>query len=135
MPVKICTNKIPEQEKIIQIYRLNKWSSAEKPEILFNALKNSDSLVTAWDEDLLIGIGNAITDGFLVVYYPHLLVHPEYQGKGIGKMIMEVLQEKYKEFHQQMLVSDGNAVEFYKKCGFEKAGETVPMWIYQGDDH
>jgi len=25
--------------------------------------------------------------------------------------------------------------EFYRKCGFERAGKTEPMWIYAGHDH
>ncbi|GAL03228.1 histone acetyltransferase HPA2 and related acetyltransferases [Photobacterium aphoticum] len=32
----------------------------------------------------LVGIGNAISDGHLVVYYPHMLVHPDVQGQGIA---------------------------------------------------
>jgi GNAT superfamily N-acetyltransferase len=32
-----------------------------------------------------VGLGNAISDGALVVYYPHMLVLPEYQGRGIGR--------------------------------------------------
>jgi len=83
----------------------------------------------------MVGITNAISDGCLVVYYPHMLVHPEYQGKGIGYKMMKLMQKKYGTFHQQMLTADGNAVQFYNKCGFEKAGKTVPMWIYQGTDH
>lgn len=117
------------------IYAANEWSSAKKPEQLLKALLNSHSFITAWDSERLVGLGNALSDGFLVVYYPHLIVHPDYQGKGIGKLIIDRLQEKYSGFHQQILVADGKAIQFYKKCGFELAGETQPMWIYQGDDH
>ncbi len=34
-----------------------------------------------------------------------------------------------------MLVADGRAIDFYKKCGFARAGKTEPMWIYAGQDH
>jgi GNAT superfamily N-acetyltransferase len=50
-------------------------------------------LITAWNENELVGLGNAISDGYLVVYYPHLLIKPNYQRKGIGKMIMDKRQE------------------------------------------
>ena len=123
------------QELILELYHALEWSSAKKPDKLYNALMNSDSLISAWDEDRLVGMGNAISDGYLVVYYAHLLVHPEYQGKGIGRMIVKKMQEKYGDFHQQTLVADGEAVDFYKKCGFERAGKTEPLWIYQGDEH
>lgn len=135
MNIEIKETKDIKQSDVIEIYKANRWSSAEKPEQLFKALLNSHTLVTAWHNDKLVGIGNAISDGYLVVYYPHLLVHPKYQGKGIGKLILNRFQEKYKDFHQQILVADGKAVNFYEKCGFEKARETISMWIYNGHDH
>ena len=74
-----------DRDSIITLYTANNWSSVEKSEQLYNALMHSHSLLFAWDKDKLVGLGNAISDGFLVVYYPHLLVLPEYQGCGIGR--------------------------------------------------
>jgi len=135
MNIEIKETKEIHKDEIIELYKANKWSSAEKPDLLYQALANSDSLITAWDGDRLVGLGNAISDGYLVVYYPHLLVHPDYQGKGIGRMIVDRFQKKYGHFHQQMLTADKKAIDFYRKCGFEKAGSTQSMWIYQGDEH
>jgi predicted N-acetyltransferase YhbS len=64
-----------------------------------------------------------------------LLVHPDFQGQGIGKMIFTKIQKKYVSFHMQILVADGKSIDFYKKVGFEKADNTQPMWIYQGNEH
>ncbi len=83
----------------------------------------------------MVGIANALSDGYLVVYYPHMLVHPDYQGSGVGQKMMEFMQKKYGDYHQQMLTADENAIQFYKKCGFEKAGKTESMWVYQENDH
>lgn len=135
MEIKISETKNIELKQIIGLYKANKWSSADKPKELYNALLNSHSLVSAWNGDHLIGLGNAISDGYLVVYYPHLLIHPDYQGKGIGKMIVDKMQEKYGHFHMQMLTADGKAIDFYQKVGFVRAGETEPMWIYKGNEH
>lgn len=135
MEITISETKKINTEQIVDLYKANKWSSAKKPIELKNALLNSHSLVTAWDKEKLVGLGNAISDGHLVVYYPHLLIHPKYQGKGIGNMIVDRFQEKYKDFHMQMLTADEKAIDFYKKVGFEKAGETIPMWIYKGNEH
>ena len=135
MRIEISERKDIKLEDIIRLYRANNWSSSEKPYELYNGLMNSHSLITAWNGDELIGLGNAISDGYLVVYYPHLLIHPNYQKKGIGRMIMDKMQEKYKNFHMQMLTADGNSIEFYRKVGFEKAGNTQPMWIYKGKEH
>ena len=124
-----------ETDEVLELYQANNWSSAKKPERLIPALKNSDALVTARISGKLVGIANAISDGFLVVYYPHMLVHPDHHSRGIGGAMMKCLQKKYASFHQQMLVADTKAIEFYKALGFTRAGKTEPMWIYDGKDH
>ena len=128
------TRELP-LEKVLALYRANQWSAAQKPEMLHRALLASHSLVTAWDGSNLVGLGNAISDGHLVVYYSHFLVLPEYQGHGIGTELMRRLMKRYQGFHQQVLVADGRAVGFYRKFGFARAGKTEPMWIYAGHDH
>ncbi len=122
-------------ESILALYKANEWSAAEKPEQLYAALMECHSLVSAWVGDRLVGLGNAISDGHLVVYYPHLLVQPDYQRRGIGTRLMRMLMGRYEAFHQHLLVADDRAIEFYRKCGFERAGKTEPMWIYAGRDH
>jgi ribosomal protein S18 acetylase RimI-like enzyme len=87
-------------ESVVELYKSVGWSSAEKPVELHQALLGSHSLVTAWDSDRLVGLGNAISDGHLVVYYSHLLVHPEYEGRGIGTRLMKMLMAHYQGFHQ-----------------------------------
>jgi GNAT superfamily N-acetyltransferase len=135
MKIKISNTRDITVDAIVELYSANKWSSAKKPEQLYNALIHSHSLVSAWIDGVLVGIGNAISDGYLTVYYPHLLVHPQHQGKGIGQQIMSQLQDNYKSFHMQMLTADAEAIHFYKKMGFETAGNTQPMWIYSGNEH
>jgi len=121
--------------QLVALYAANNWSSAKKPEKLLAALRGSLSVVSAWENETLVGLGNAISDGHLVVYYPHLLVLPSHHGKGIGAAIVERLKAQYAEFHQHILVSDSRTIGFYSKCGFDVAGATQSMWIYHGDDH
>ena len=135
MQVEISMNDQIHTEEILEIYKANDWSSAEKPIELMAALRNSHSLVTARIAGKLVGLGNAISDGYLVVYFPHMLVHPLVQGKGVGRQMMAVMLNKYAGFHQQMLTADGKAIEFYESLGFVRAGQTEPMWIYAGTEH
>lgn len=80
MPIQIKETRDIPQAAILELYQLHQWSAAEKPEALYQGLLHSHSLVSAWEGEQLVGLGNAISDGHLVVYYPHLLVHPDYQG-------------------------------------------------------
>ncbi|MGC1480016.1 MAG: GNAT family N-acetyltransferase [Chthoniobacterales bacterium] len=119
---------------VVALYSANGWSAAGNPE-LTDAVRASHSIVSAWDGDRLVGLATTLSDGRLVVYYPHLLVLPTYRRKGIGSKLMRILTSRYAGFHQQMIVADGGAVEFYQKCGFTRAGDTEPMWIYRGNEH
>ena len=113
-------------ESVLSLSRANEWSSAEKPELLHKALLGSHSLVTAWDGARLIGLGNAISDGCLVVYYPHLLVLPEYQGRGIGTRLMQMLMARYDGFHQHMLVAAHGYRSYLSRRG-ETSGLLVQL--------
>lgn len=135
MDIEIEVNGTVDELEVINLYRLNHWSSAEKPELLLPALRNSHTLVTARISGALVGIANAISDGYLVVYYPHMLVHPEYQRQGVGRKMIEAMHSIYGNFHQQMLTADGEAIAFYQSVGFVRAGKTEPMWVYAGTEH
>ena len=135
MQVAISLNDSINANEVVDLYKANAWSSAEKPNELLAALRNSHSLVTARMSARLVGIGNAISDGHLVVYFPHMLVHPEFQGRGIGRSMMTAILERYSGFHQKMLTADGGAIEFYRSLGFVRAGRTEPMWVYAGNEH
>jgi GNAT superfamily N-acetyltransferase len=125
----------PSRDDILDLYRSLEWSSAGKPDALYLGLLASHSLMTAWDASRLVGLGNAISDGHLVVYFPHLLVRPDHQGRGIGTELMRRLLRKYRGFHQQALLADGRAIAFYTKLGFVRAGSTEPLWIFDGHEH
>lgn len=135
MPLSISLTDTVERDEVIALYRANGWSSADKPEALMAALRHSHSLVTARQDGTLVGLANAISDGHLVVYFPHMLVAPDRQRQGIGRQLMSALLSRYREFHQLMLTADGDAVAFYQAMGFSRAGNTVPMWIYAGTEH
>lgn len=122
------------EDDVLSLYRACAWSAADKPGALMAALRGSHCVLTAWDGQRLIGLGNAISDGALVVYFPHLLVLPEEQGKGVGAALMKAMSEIYRGFHQQVLLSVDNAEPFYRKMGFAPATGVSPLWIYQGGD-
>src|SRR6476469_2701444 len=128
------TKTLPKNE-VLRLYRSVQWSAATKPVRLLRALKQSHSVVSAWVDGSLVGLGNAISDGSMVVYYPHLLVAPGFQRLGIGREIMRRLMSRYRGFHQHILIADAEAVSFYEACGFTRAGKTESMWIFKGTEH
>src|SRR5262245_53151087 len=135
MPISYSDDMPPSMSEVLGLYRSVGWSSADKPEALYRGLLGSHSLVTARDTGDLVGLGNAISDGHLVVYFPHMVVRPDYQGRGIGSELMRMMLARYRGFHQQALIADGRAIAFYQRLGFVRAGRTEPLWIFDGHEH
>jgi GNAT superfamily N-acetyltransferase len=135
METSVSISDVLEEAEVVALYAANGWSAAAKPAQLLAGLRSSHTLAIARRGGALVGLGNAISDGHLVVYFPHLLVLPECQRQGIGRRLVEVLLTRYGGFHQSMLVADGGAVDFYQRMGFQRAGKTTSMWIYAGEDH
>ena len=122
-------------DDLVALYRAVGWSAATKPDTLTRAVREAHATLSAWDDDRLVGVGYAISDGHLVVNYPHLVVAPTYQRRGIGTSIMRLLMTRYEAFHQQTILADRHAIAFYATLGFVRAGRTEPMWIYHGTEH
>ena len=57
------------------------WSSGHFPEKLQTAMKNFQTVISAWDGDELVGMVCVMDDGVMNAYVHYLLVMPEYQDK------------------------------------------------------
>jgi len=99
---------------------------ARDPEQLERAFGRSRA-VFVYDNDQLIGIGRAVTDGEYYATIFDVGVRPEYQGKGVGWQILESLMEEFEGFWFVHLTSTPGNEAFYKKAGFrlQKTAMTV----------
>ncbi|PIE68725.1 MAG: hypothetical protein CSA21_06180 [Deltaproteobacteria bacterium] len=75
-------------------------------------------VISAWDNDVLTGLTNALTDCGKIIYVHYFLVHNDYQGKGIGKEMMKQLMAEYQNFRHIVLIANNDKIGFFKKCGF-----------------
>ena len=105
------------------------WSSGHHSDKLVIAMENSASVFTAWDNDKLVGLVNVLDDTVMTAYVHYLLVNPEYQGKGIGKELVRLISEKYKDYLRIVVVAYDNEIEFYKSGGFAVGEKASPMFI------
>lgn len=105
------------------------WSSGHYPDKLSAAMKNYETVYTAWDGDKLIGLICAMDDGVMTAYVHYLLVNPDYQGLGIGKKLVELIKEHYKDYLRIVIVAYNEEIGFYESCGFKKADDASPMFI------
>ena len=118
---EITTNITPEE--YMQMRKAVGWGlfPLEQAE---QGLKNSFILVCLRKDGKLIGIGRAVSDHGYVVYIADVIVCPEYQGQGLGRVIMDELLTRIKATLKpgykvmiSLLAAKGKE-EFYKKFGF-----------------
>lgn len=106
-----------------------KWSSGNYPDKLVAAMKNFNTVYSAWDNDKLVGMICVMDDGIMTAYIHYLLVDPEYQGQNIGRTLVEKVKAHYKDYLRIALIAYDKELAFYEKCGFEKSSDSSPMFI------
>lgn len=113
------TKEFSEQE-IEELFLSVNWDSGKYPEKIVKGLKNSSLVISAWDEDRLIGLIRGLDDGATAGFIHYFLVNPAYQGYHVGTELMKRLLDKYKDFlYVKIMPSDPKTIPFYKKFGFE----------------
>lgn len=105
------------------------WDSANYPEQLAMAIRNSDKVLTAWDGETLVGLMNALSDGVMTAYFHYLLVRPEYHGIGIGKTLIKAMLDHYQDYARKVLIAYDAEAGFYEHCGFERGTGKTPMFV------
>jgi predicted N-acetyltransferase YhbS len=111
----------PTAEQIIELYdnaRLPRPTS-DKSRIK-KMYENSNLIITAWDNEKLVGISRSITDWAWSCYLADLAVRQGYQKLKIGKTLIDLTKEKVGEQTMVLLLSVPTAMEYYPKVGFSK---------------
>ena len=117
------------REDLEELFLSVEWSSGHFPDKLVIAMRNFDTVYSAWDGDKLAGMICAMSDGIMNAYVHYLLVHPDYQGMEIGRKLVEMVKEKYKDFLRIAVIGYDTEISFYENCGFEKSTESSPLFI------
>ena len=111
------------------------WSkrSLEKVD---TALKQSFSYVCAWytynETRKLIGFARAVADGVFNAMLLDIVIHPDFQGQGIGKQVVTnlVKQLRQSEITDITLFAAPHMVDFYHKLGFVSQPKDLQWMLY-----
>lgn len=117
------------KEELEDLFLSVEWSSGRYPEKLVVAMKNFETVYSAWDGDKLIGMICAMDDGIMTAYIHYLLVNPDYHGNKIGRTLVEMAKEKYSDYLRIVLVAYNDELNFYENCGFKREEKSSPMFI------
>jgi ribosomal protein S18 acetylase RimI-like enzyme len=121
MEITYSFTKKPSTNQIITLY--NK-AGLPRPTTDKRRIKemfdNSSLIVSAWDNEHLVGISRSMTDWVWCCYLSDLAVDPDYKKSGIGKKLIDLTKEKLGDECMLLLLSVPTAMDYYPKVGFQK---------------
>ena len=101
-----------------EVFRLAPLGRRE-PQQFQRACAQSAVVVFAYDDDILIGVGRALSDGEYYAGIYDVAVLPAFQGQGVGTHIVLALLEKLPVGTVTLFTAPGKE-EFYEQLGFRK---------------
>jgi len=115
-----------QREQIIALYEDAGWTAyLNDTDKLIRAIKNSQSVYSAYIGERLAGLARTISDGESISYIQDLLVLKEYKRLGIGTKLMAAVINENPHIRRFVLMTDIDPVadSFYKSVGFKPAKE------------
>ena len=105
------------------------WAKDRSIEDLSKAIANSNPVVSVWNQKQLIGFARATSDGVYRATIWDVVIHPEYQGKGLGiKLVETILVHPIMQVERVYLMTT-HQQKFYEKIGFQ-SNTTTTMVLY-----
>lgn len=116
--IKYKTDRRIARDKLAGLYQSVRWLHFMLPKKLQESYLKSDYVVTAWEGKGLVGAGRVLTDGCFNAYFPDIVVHPGYRGRGVGREIVTRLLKRCGDCYNVTAVAeDDRAKKFYTSCG------------------
>ncbi|MBA4167732.1 MAG: GNAT family N-acetyltransferase [Chitinophagaceae bacterium] len=123
MNITYRTDLTPPVEDIIAVYDSSGLSRpTSDSDRIAQMYRNSNLVVTAWDKNVLVGIGRSLTDFCYCCYLSDLAVQKDYQKAGIGKHLLQLTKECIGDQCMLLLLSAPSAMQYYPKIGMATAG-------------
>ena len=114
------------ESEILNLYRSVGWTAyTQEPAALQKGFQNSLLILAAYVDTQLVGLVRLVGDGATIIFIQDLLVHPDWQRKGIGSKLLQEVFVRYQEVRQIELLTDetDTTVRFYHANGMLKASE------------
>lgn len=127
-------HELPSVEDYCNL-RVQAGMSPRGKEAAVIGLPNSLFSITVYEGQRLIGMARVVGDGGINFLIVDVAVHPDFQGKGIGKKMMgDTMQYLDKHALPGSLVqlsADPPADKLYQQFGFEYMTDSIGIYIYK----
>lgn len=132
----VCSREI-DLDQLQDLFQVTAfWAQNRRLEDWKIALANSKPVVTAWDNDRLIGFARATSDGVYRATIWDVVIHPDYQGAGLGRKLVEtVLMHPHVNRVERVYLMTTHQQSFYERIGFEINSTTTMVLFNQPMSH
>uniref|UniRef100_UPI0035576207 GNAT family N-acetyltransferase n=1 Tax=Alicyclobacillus tolerans TaxID=90970 RepID=UPI0035576207 len=115
-------------DEMQQVYASVGWMK-HTTDIISTVFSASTHVTIARDDNRIVGFGRAISDGVFNAAIYDVVVHSDYQGKGIGKLIIEDLLHDLQDISCVHLISTTGNEGFYRSEGFKKVKTSMARYL------
>jgi GNAT superfamily N-acetyltransferase len=113
-----------EPSALQALYEHAPWAKGRTAEGIRRMLEATDYQFSAWDGDRLIGFARVLTDCVYRATLWDVVVHPDYQGRGIGEELMNaVLSHPVLSKVEKFWLNTRDKATFYEKFGFVRSDQ------------
>lgn len=93
-------------------------------------------MVTARDNEELIGIARCLTDSVFIWYLQDIIVHPAHQRRGIGRALFQQCLAPFHSVRAWVLMTDDEPHQraFYESLGLISIFDRPDLRVFLGSD-
>lgn len=121
MTIHYATNKLVTTDQFIELLQAS--TLAQRRPVndrsrMDGMLANSNLIISAWQDDALIGIARCMTDFHYACYLSDLAVDGRLQRQGIGRELLRQVQSHLQPGCKIILIAAPAANDYYRQLGF-----------------
>ncbi len=122
--VDVRLDRRPDAPAMAALLRSVGWDGRAVDPGLGRAILGTPEFAAAWDGDRLVGTARSLTDGAMYAHIATVVVHPRYQGLGVGERLMHLLMDGRDGIRFGLSAAPGMDA-WYRKLGYEPDGRAM----------
>ncbi len=128
--IQFCYTQQLDSEQLEQLCGLFEvaafWAKHRQPGEMAQVIAHSKPVVTAWNGKQLIGFSRAMSDGLFRATIWDVVIHPDYQGAGLGRRLVEtIIAHPHMNRVERTYLMTTHQQRFYERIGFEQNSSTT----------
>lgn len=120
---EITRDRTLDEDQFVDILRRSTLADrrpVDQPACIRRMLEQADLLITAWADELLIGVARSVTDFGYCCYLSDLAVDLAYQRRGVGRQLIDATRQALDPGCTLILLSAPAATDYYPRLGFTR---------------